>query len=40
LPEPVLPEIPFEVNMETVERIKNENIYAFENSDRYLAFDI
>lgn len=28
LPEPVLPEIPFEVDMETVERIKSENIYA------------
>jgi len=28
LTEPVLPEIPFEVDMETVERIKSENIYA------------
>jgi hypothetical protein len=28
LQEPVLPEIPFEVDMETVERIKSENIYA------------
>lgn len=28
LPEPVLPEIPFEVDMETIERIKSENIYA------------
>jgi uncharacterized protein len=35
LPEPVLPEIPFEVDMETVERIKSENIYAFENSLYY-----
>ena len=29
LPEPVLPEIPFEVDMETVERIKSENVYAW-----------
>jgi uncharacterized protein YprB with RNaseH-like and TPR domain len=28
LQEPVLPEIPFEVDMETVERIRSENIYA------------
>jgi uncharacterized protein YprB with RNaseH-like and TPR domain len=28
LPKPVLPEIPFDVDMETVERIKSENIYA------------
>jgi uncharacterized protein YprB with RNaseH-like and TPR domain len=28
LPEPVLPDIPFEVDMETVEKIKSENIYA------------
>ena len=28
LPEAVLPEIPFEVDMKTVERIKSENIYA------------
>jgi uncharacterized protein YprB with RNaseH-like and TPR domain len=28
LPEPVLPEIPFEVDMKTVERIKSKNIYA------------
>jgi uncharacterized protein YprB with RNaseH-like and TPR domain len=34
LPEPVLPEIPFEVDMETVERIKSKNIYAFENTGR------
>jgi uncharacterized protein YprB with RNaseH-like and TPR domain len=36
LPEPVLPEIPFQVDMETVEKIKSENIYAFQNTDRYL----
>jgi len=35
LPEPVLPEIPFKVDMETVERIKSENIYAFQNSLYY-----
>jgi hypothetical protein len=29
LPEPVLPKIPFEVDMETVQRVKRENIYAF-----------
>ncbi len=28
LQEPVLPEIPFEVDMETVKRIRSENIYA------------
>jgi len=35
LPEPVLPEIPFDVDMKTVERIKNENLYAFENYSYY-----
>ena len=32
LPAPVLPEIPFEVDMETVDRIKRENIFGFQNS--------
>jgi uncharacterized protein YprB with RNaseH-like and TPR domain len=29
LPEPVLPKIPFKVDMETVERIKSENVYGW-----------
>ena len=35
LPAPVLPEIPFEVDMETVDRIKRENIFGFQNSLYY-----
>jgi len=31
LPAPVLPEIPFDVDMETVDRIKRENIFGFQN---------
>ena len=32
---PVLPEIPFDVDTKTVERIKNENLYAFGNYSHY-----
>ncbi|MEE9117802.1 MAG: ribonuclease H-like domain-containing protein [Calditrichia bacterium] len=31
LPAPVLPDIPFEVDLETVKKIKRENIFGFQN---------
>ncbi|MEE8430791.1 MAG: ribonuclease H-like domain-containing protein [Candidatus Desulfatibia sp.] len=35
LPAPVLPEIPFEVDLKTLDRIKRENIFGFQNSLYY-----